>query len=211
MRTTSLGLVPALLAAACGDNNLAPQEPGDPARCAPPEAVLPAPGPLSDPLALPLADCVEGGLADLPGRWFVAADGAGFDFEYPRFEGTCETGFRRAFSRPVDHDESVGRSSHTWSDGTRIFLRSYRRFTIPDEPPFEIVSAFAACMRANGTLAAARAAFNTERGEHRVAMEGKRFAPKDGAPVGLALLGELGVQHGAPLPAYNVVVDGTLR
>src|SRR5262249_3187646 len=75
------------LLAACGDNA---------SDCAPAPPPLPT-GRLSDPSAPPLPDCVPGGLRDLPGRWFVAAAGAGFAFEYPKFEGSCEAGFRRTF------------------------------------------------------------------------------------------------------------------
>src|SRR5689334_14917895 len=78
--------------AGCGDNSTDPKD-----TCAPAPPPLPTEGPLLDPLAAPLADCVEGGLRDLPGRWFVAAAGAGFSYDYPKFEGSCEAGFRRTF------------------------------------------------------------------------------------------------------------------
>jgi hypothetical protein len=207
--------LPALLAtAACGDNHGHQPAPDAPdaspvLRCEVPAAVLPTSGPLADPLALPLEGCLEGGLRDLPGRWFVSTGAAGFAFEYPKFEGSCETGFGRANFPADDHDDSDGRARHTWSDGTRIFLRQYRRFMIPNQPPYELVSASAACLRADGTLSAARATFNNDQGVRMTTLTGKRFAPKDGAPVGLRLLGELGSQNGVPISAYNVVVDGT--
>jgi hypothetical protein len=211
MRTVSFGLLsgllPGLLAAACGDNLPTP-EPELAPTCEPPPAVLPT-GPLSDPLALPLSGCVEGGLRDLPGRWFVAADGAGFSFEYPKFEGSCETGFRRANFPEDDHDDSDGSTRHTWSDGTRFFFRRAFRFEIPGLPPFELVNAAAACVRSDDTLAAVGAFYNTDQGERLIAMEGKRFEQHDKDPVGLTLLGEVGEQNGVPMPAYNVVVDGS--
>ncbi len=212
MRTASLAWLPALLAAACGDNFDPPAsgtpDGGDPARCAPTPPALPTSGPLIDPLALTLEGCVEGGLKDLPGRWFVASEGAGFSFEYPKFEGSCETGFRRMFLAD-DLDGSDGTTTHTWSDGTRIFMRNYLRFDIPGGPAFEFADALAACLRADGTLLAQQALFNTDRGQLVFPMRGRRFAPHDGAPVGLTLLGELGEQNGMPMPAYNVVVDGS--
>src|SRR5262245_6561837 len=97
MRLAS-GLAALAALAACGDDL-----PGS--LCGPAPRPLAATGPVKDPLAPPLAGCVEGGLADLPGRWFVAAEGAGFAFDYPRFEGNCETGIRRAF-RDDDLDAS---------------------------------------------------------------------------------------------------------
>lgn len=198
-----LGLALGLLAACTGDDLGSPDDAG---RCEPAPPALPVAGPLIDPLAAVLP-CVPGGLRDLPGRWFIAADGPGFSYEYPRFEGSCEAGFRRAL-RGDDLDDSDGTSFHTWSDGTRIFLRSYSRFPRADLPPFEFGNALTACLRADGTLIADRALFDTDRGERHIALTGERFAPKDGAPVGLRLLGELGTQGGKPLPAYNVVVDG---
>jgi hypothetical protein len=197
-----LGLLGPL--AACGDDR---EPPGGDA-CAPTPPALPATGVLIDPLAAPLEGCVEGGLRDLPGRWFVAAAGAGFSYDYPRFEGNCETGFRRMY-RSDDLDDSDGATFHTWSDGTRIFLRGYRRFERPDAAPFESVNAFTACLRADGTLAAHRTLFNTDMGERPIPMTGERFEPKDGAAVGLALVGELGEQHGQPIQGLNVVLDGT--
>jgi hypothetical protein len=203
--TTVLGTSAALgLLAACGDNLDSTAD--DAERCEPPSPALPAAGPLIDPLAAALP-CVPGGLRDLPGRWFIAEDGPGFSYEYPRFEGSCETGFRHAF-RSDDLDDSDRRTFHTWSDGTRIFMRAYRSFPRMDMPPFEIASAVTACLRADGTLVADQAYFNPDHGELHFAMAGERFAPKDGAPVGLRLLGELGSQNGQPIPAYNVVVDG---
>jgi hypothetical protein len=50
--------------------------------------------------------------------------------------------------------------------------------------------------------------FDTDRGERNIPLTGARFAPKDGAPVGLRLIGELGEQQGRPIQGLNVVVDG---
>jgi hypothetical protein len=199
--------------AACGDNygppDPAPDASGAP-RCAPTPPERPASGPFADPTALPLEGCVEGGLRDLPGRWFVWDGKPGFGFEYPKFAGTCEQGFRRANYLDDDHDDSDGSAFHTWSDGTRMYYRQYYRFEIPGVGMFEYAFGAAGCLRADGTMAALGFQFDTDRGGQTVAMEGKRFAPKDGAPVGLTLLGEVGVDSGGlPMPAYNVVVDGT--
>jgi hypothetical protein len=185
--------------AGCGDN----ADTG----CDPEPPKLPTAGPLRDPYEAPLADCVPGGLRDLPGRWFVAAAGAGFSYDYPRFEGSCEAGFRRSF-RDDDLDASDGATRHTWSDGTRIFVRSYIRFELQDSV-FEYADTFTACMRRGGTLAAHRTLFDTDRGARQVPMTGEPFAPRDTAPAGLRLVGELGRQNGKPMPAYNLVIDGT--
>lgn len=188
------------LAAGCGDNL------GPPTGCDPDPPRLPSSGPLIDPRAAPLEGCVAGGLRQLPGRWFVAAAGAGFSYDYPRFEGNCEDGFRRAF-RSDDLDASDGTTRHTWSDGTRIFLRSYTRYET-QTGPFEYADAFTACMRADGHLAAHRALFDTDRGERPIPMTGERFAARDTGPLGLRLVGELGRQNGMAIPAYNLVIDG---
>jgi hypothetical protein len=189
--------------AGCGDNTTDTAD-----ACAPEPPPLPTDGLLIDPLAAPLADCVEGGLRDLPGRWFVAAAGAGFSYDYPRYEGSCEAGFRRAL-RTDDLDASDGRTRHTWSDGTRIFLRSYTRYERQNQPPFEVADAFTACIGSDGALHAHRTRYDTDRGERQIPMRGERFAPLDGTAAGLALLGEVGQQNGAPIEALNVVVDGT--
>lgn len=193
----------------CGDNSEPAPEPRDLA-CAPTPPALPAAGPLIDPFAAPLEGCVEGGLQNLPGRWFVSAGGAGFAYEYPKFEGSCEAGFRRSFVTD-DTDASDGKSTHTWSDGTRIFVRSYRRFDIPNVGTFEFANALTACMRPDGTLVAHQANFDPDRGLRGTSMTGRRFAPRDVAMSGLTLLGELGLQsNGKPMPVYNLVIEGGL-
>ncbi|MGN6110811.1 MAG: LVIVD repeat-containing protein [Kofleriaceae bacterium] len=197
--------------AACGDNHETKpdaQDPGD--SCAPTPPALPTLGPLTSPDDLPLpAGCTVGGLRDLPGRWFVRADD-NFSFLYPKFEGSCETGFRRANYEdedPVLSDDGV--TFHTWSDGTRIFYRQYYRFNIPgQQDPYEYVSAFAACRMPDGSLAAVQAAYDTDRGPRMLASTGERFAPKDAPSSGLELVGSLGVNGGRPIVGYNVVVDG---
>jgi len=219
MRTPTAAAAALLLGlslAACGDN-LQPgpgPEPGPDAsvepRCAPTPPELPTSGPFTDPAAMPLAGCAEGGLRNLPGRWFVSDGKPGFTFEYPKFEGSCEQGFRRAAYLDDDHDDSDGYAFHSWSDGTRAFYRQYYKFEIPGLGTFEYAFGAAACLRADGTMAALALQFDTDRGARVVPLEGKRFAPKDGAPVGLTLLGEVGLSsEGLPMPAYNVVVDGT--
>lgn len=187
--------------AGCGDND-APLT-----GCDPEPPPLPSAGPLIDPRAAPLDGCVPGGLRELPGRWFVAAASAGFSYDYPRFEGSCEAGFRRAY-RADDTDASDNATRHTWSDGTRIFLRSYARYERKDAAPYEAADAFTACVRDDGTLAAHRALFDTDRGMRQVALTGERFAARDPGPVGLRLVGQLGTQGGKPIPAYNLVIDG---
>ena len=202
----------ALVTAACGDNgNVTPDAPVTP-RCEPTPGPLPMPGPLADPLALPLpASCVVGGLDELPGRWFVADPDAVFTFFYPKFEGNCTDGFRRAnYVAADDHDLADDNFTfHTWSDGTRIYYRYYFRFEIEGQPPFEFARAFAACLLPDGKLAAVDAGFDTDRGERIAEMQGERFGLKDGPANGLVLVGALGMRGPeARISAYNVAVDG---
>src|SRR5688572_23183123 len=145
-----------VLVVGCGDNRDdgpgvdAPVEPA----CAPTPGPLPTIGAFADPLALPLPDnCVTGGLRDLPGRWFVVDPAEVFTFDYPKFEGNCEIGFRRSFTPEEDTDESDAQSFFSWSDGTRIYNRFSIQFPQDPDPPFEFTNAFAACMLPDGTLA----------------------------------------------------------
>src|SRR4051812_13232692 len=145
MRIAALSL--AVLAAACSDDSSE--------LCAPSPPAAPTVGPFADPRALELpGECVEGGLRDLPGRWFVAAPDALFNFGYPKFEGSCDAGFRRANYNDEDHDLSDGATFHSWSDGTRIYHRSYYRYERPGEPVYEYANAFAGCLLLDGMMAA---------------------------------------------------------
>ncbi|MBA3817570.1 MAG: hypothetical protein H0X17_01645 [Deltaproteobacteria bacterium] len=211
-RPLTLPAVALLALVACGDNLVTAPDAPVVSRCAPPEQPLPTEGMLADPLALTLSpDCVVGGLGDLPGRWFVADPTSTFSFSYPKLEGSCDTGFRRAFFvEEDDHDlEDDGFTFHTWSDGTRAYYRYNYRFQISDEETFEFAYAFAACLLPDGTMSAVEARYDTDRGVRETPMTGKRFGRKDGLATGLELVGELGTWGaGQRISAYNVAVDG---
>ena len=211
-------LAVALLLVACGDNGggTTPTADGPPPmidgpvgpRCEPPPTPLPTDGPLRDPAAFELAGCVTGGLRDLPGRWFNQNPGSLFTYDYPRFAGSCEEGFRRSPGRTDDHDGTDGSTYHTWSDGTRFFARSYRRFPPEGEPDFERVSGFVACMTASGELAGAFFSHTTDLGDRIDMTVGRRFSAKDGPSQGLVELGSLATTpDDFPIIGYNVVVD----
>lgn len=175
-----------LLLVACGDDGAASPDAGT---CV--DTYTPAlpDGPWSDPLALPLPDdCVAGGLDSIVGRWFVRDPGSLFEFGYPLFERTCETGIRRQSWLEEDHDDSDGTSFHTWSDGTRLFYRSYYRFESPVFS-YEYTTAFAACVRPDGTLGAVSAVYDTDRRETITPMIGTRLEPKDTGARGLERVG----------------------
>src|SRR5262245_8022178 len=127
------------LVVACGDNSER--------TCTPEPGALPSTGPFIDPYALPLENCVEGGLRELPARCFLVDPTQYFRLEYPMYEGTCSTGFRRAFARADDHDLSDGFSFYTWSDGTRYFQRSETHYGTT-----VFVRASVACLQSNDTL-----------------------------------------------------------
>ncbi|MBA3457505.1 MAG: hypothetical protein H0T42_30770 [Deltaproteobacteria bacterium] len=189
------------VAAGCGDNLSPASE-----TCEPAPGPVPAQGPFADPLALPLPeDCVIGGLRDLPGRWFLRAPEELFDFGYPLFEGSCTTGFRRANWIEEDLDTSDNSAFQTWSDGTRIYTRSYFVFEAP-MGLFEFAEVSAVCMMPDGTLAGVSGTYDTDRGEQLTDLIGTRFAPRDTGARGLALVGEIGA---LTVAAFNVAVDGT--
>jgi hypothetical protein len=200
----AFGLVVVL--AACGDNgggggdDVMPDGP-----CEPPQAALPTTGMYIDPLAIELpATCVEDGLRNLPGRWFVSDPAQYFRFEYPKYEGSCTTGFHR-LGNEDDHDASDGYTFYTWSDGTRYFQRQAYEF---EDQVY--VSVYAACMTSSDTLAATYVNFDTERGERVSRATGKPFGVKDDPALGLGLVGSLGSgSKGDPIEALNLVVDGT--
>jgi hypothetical protein len=189
-----------VLVVGCGDNL---HEPSDTCEPVPPPA--PLQGPFADPLAIPLpADCVVGGLRDLPGRWFVRDPEQLFEFSYPLFDGTCTTGFRRTNWIDEDLDASDGVQYQSWSDGTRIYARSYYTFDTPSGV-FEFAYVDAACMLPDGTLGGVTGTFDTDRGEMLTDVIGTRFEPKDTGARGLALVGSFGALQ---ISAYNLAVDG---
>lgn len=188
--------------AACGDD-IEPVVENE--LCLPdtPSAAL-LPGPFEDPLAVELpASCVPGGLRDLPGRWFVNHEPDRFSFAYPKFEGTCETGFRRANYLDEDADLSDGIAFQTWSDGTRIVYRELYQFSFDDQV-YEYALMSATCMLPDGTLATVYGQYETDFPIRTTSGKGTRFAPKDDVAQGLSLVGELaGV-------SYQVALDGTV-
>lgn len=190
-----------VLAVGCGDNLS-----GSSDTCEPTPPPAPLQGPFADPLAIPLPDdCVVGGLRDLPGRWFVRAPGEPFEFSYPQFEGSCTTGFRRANWIEDDLDASDNNTFQTWSDGSRIYSRSYFVFEAP-MGLFEFAFMSALCVLPDGTLAGVSGTYDTDRGEQLIDLIGTRFAPKDTGARGISLVGEVGALM---IAAYNVAVDGT--
>src|SRR5512134_2315325 len=95
-----VAVVLATLVIACGDN-ATPES----TSCKDGNGELPAEGMFIDPYELDLENCVEGGLETLPGRWFLSVPNTFFQFEYPKYEGTCSGGFNRVGSSGIDHDE----------------------------------------------------------------------------------------------------------
>lgn len=202
-----------LVLAACGDNIEVAPDAVDNARCEPATpSPMPIAGPFADPLALPLpASCVTGGLKDLPGRWFVRDPMRSFTFEYPKFDGTCSSGFRRANWRDEDDTDLADDNAayETWSDGTRIYIRSLYRFEFR-EMTYEFANVQALCMLPDGTLAGVDGNFDTDVGERFTNVIGTRFAPKDSGAMGLTLIGEVATGTSVwPIYAYNVAIDGT--
>ncbi len=200
-------LVLAVLVAACGDpggtgggdDDTMPEGP-----CTPPAVTLPATGMYIDPSAVDLgATCLEDGLRHLPGRWFVADSSKLFSFEYPKYEGSCTTGFHR-LGTEEDHDPSDGYSFYSWSDGTRFFKREAYDFNNK-----QYIYVYAACLTAKDTLAATYITYDTDRGERVTHATGERFAPKDELSSGFSLVGSLSTANGTPIEALNLVIDGT--
>jgi len=157
-----------------------------------------------DPAAVPLpGNCIANGLRDLPGRWFVADQRQYFRFEYPKYEGSCTTGFHR-FMTEDDHDPADGYTFYTWSDGTRYFQREAYEFQST-----VYISVYAACVTPDDTIAATWINYDTDRGERVAQGTGKRFAPKDDLASGITLVGSLEKINGAPINALNIVLDGS--
>jgi hypothetical protein len=199
-------LVVALGILACGDNF----EP----TCEVPEAALPASGAYIDPLALPLPqDCAVAGLRNLPGRWFLRDPQRAFQFDYPRYDGSCRTGFTRAFDEPDDHDlEDDGYTRHTWSDGTRWYQRRERRYELNNGGTLVFMSGTALCWRPDDTLAVVYVYYTEFDGmvynddvTHGI---GTRFRRKGELARGLELVSEVGqTPSELPIAALNLVID----
>jgi hypothetical protein len=191
---------------ACGDN-----EPESEV-CEPATGELPAEGLYIDPYAVPLPDdCVTGGLRDLPGRWFISVPQQFFFFEYPKYEGTCTTGFNRAFTLE-DHDESdrTKYTRYTWSDGTRYFERQRQQFEFGGDV-YELIRGTVSCMRPDGTLAVTYVRYNTEDGEALYSGSGVPFGAKDELASNMELVGELGPDAGdVPIFGLNLIVENNI-
>lgn len=203
MRPVVPALALAAAVAACSGDDTAPPV------CTPTPAALPTTGELIHPDELPIeATCVTGGLVDLPGRWYVANLRGLFSFFYPRYEGDCTTGFRRALVADDDTDPADGRTRHTWSDGTRLFTRSWVHLSAPGFD-FERVSAQVLCLTADGTLAMTTGTWNNDEGVTvSGGFVGSRFAPLDEPARGLSRVGGLATRpDGKAIVGYNVVVD----
>jgi hypothetical protein len=201
-----IALVFVVMLAACGDNGGGggdDEMPDTP--CEPPAAPLPSSGMYIDPNAVALPDtCIEDGLATLPGRWFVGDPTQYFRFEYPKYVGSCTTGFHR-LGNEDDHDPSDGYSFFTWSDGTRYWQR--RAYEIGDKV---YVNVYAACRTPNDTIAATYINYDTDRGERISYATGKRFGVRDDLALGLGLVGSVAAATtGDPIEGLNLVVDGT--
>jgi hypothetical protein len=195
--------------AACGDNNEnAPPDVPEAPRCAPTPGPLPTLGHFLDPLAVELSGCVEGGLAKLPGRWFLRNPESTFDFFYPKFEGSCETGFTRSFFPADETDESQVFTQFTWTDGTRWYQRRSFQFDNGGEL-FEQTATRVLCMGANDTLIGTTLRFDNDRGETSSPLVGSQFGLKDGPASGLTEVGAINtVAAGQPIVGYNVWVEG---
>jgi hypothetical protein len=192
-------LVGLVCLAACGDD--VPQE------CNPDQNELPTEGSYIDPNAITLPEtCVVGGLRDLPGRWFVRDPSQFFLFSYPKFEGNCDTGLRRAGAETEDHDatDQFQSTFYTWSDGTRYFERQRYRFN----QNYELVRASVTCMLPDHTLAMTSVRYDSDNGERLYSSIGTQFALKDEVAEGIELVGELGAAQGAPIYGLNLIVEG---
>jgi hypothetical protein len=200
MRRFPLALACLVVVGACGDNN------GDDAMmepCHPDQSALPATGMYTDPQALKLPDsCVENGLANLPGRWFLVDPTQYFRYEYPKYQGSCTAGFTRV-GNEEDHDPTDdGYTFYTWSDGTRYWQRSAYEYQ-----GATYISIYTACMTGPDSLHAVYLNYDNDRGERTYETDGKRFAPKDEVASGLTLVGEIGQVANGPMESLNLVID----
>jgi len=194
-----LGLV------ACGDNATEREV------CEPPTGELPTTGPFLEPYAVELPeDCVIGGLRDLPGRWFISNPDQFFQFEYPKYEGGCTTGFSRSFATE-DHDEADRTKStrYTWSDGTRYYERTRQVYDFADN--YEIARGTVSCIRPDGTLAVTYLRFDSDNLERYFSATGVRFAPKDELAANMELVGELGpIVGNEAIYGLNLIVENNI-
>jgi len=194
------------LVVGCGDNDAI-----DPS-CETGSGELPAEGMFVDPNEIALApDCVVGGLADLPGRWFVSVPTTFFSFEYPQYEGTCKAGFNRTGSRGVDHDlDDDDVTRYVWNDGTRYVERVYQRYGFGGQL-YEYVKVTALCMMPDDTLSVGYIRYDSDRGETRQLGKATRFAQKDEIGSGLEYVGELGPKVGAKaIYGLNLIVEDNI-
>lgn len=190
-----------VLCVGCGDNQV-PLTP-----CTEVEPAAFTAGPYADPYAVELLGCVEGGLGDVAGRWFLRDADELFRLSYPRYEPTCDGGARLAGrdDYTMETEEGDVSSSQQWWDGTRWVSRAYRRYVFAD---FEYVTVHAVCARADGTLVGRWVNYDADRGERTGPLLGTRFDRKDELAVGLELVGEVGTSSvGEPIDGYNVVVE----
>ena len=185
----------------CGDNLASTCEVVEPAAF--------TEGVYSDPYAVELSDCVEGGLAEIAGRWFVRDTDQFFQFSYPLYEGTCDGG-----ARIIDLEDQVlpsedgFRSYQQWWDHTRVVTRYYSRFQV-GEIDFEYATVEALCMRADGTLGGRWLRYDNDFGEETGPLLGTRFDAKDELSRGLELVAEVGTSSlGEPFAGFNVAVEG---
>ncbi|HEY4180582.1 MAG TPA: hypothetical protein VGM90_27245 [Kofleriaceae bacterium] len=207
--------VPAAFLVGCGDNKDGASDAGADGNgvCAPTPPEKPSSGVLADPEAIDLgADCVAGGLRTLPGRWWLREKEFTvknqFDFEYPRFEGDCTQGFRRANWKDEDTDLADGVTYQTWSDGTRFYTRLYNRFDSP-QGTFEYADVLDVCMTADGSLAGVHIISQTGRDDQIVTEKGTPFSPHEPEVAkGLSLVGELNTAGIKKQVAYDIAVDG---
>jgi hypothetical protein len=190
-----------VLCVGCGDNQV-PLTP-----CTEVEPAAFTAGPYADPYAVELLGCVEGGLGDVAGRWFLRDADELFRLSYPRYEPTCDGGARLAGrdDYTMETEEGDVSSSQQWWDGTRWVSRAYRRYVFAD---FEYVTVHAVCARADGTLVGRWVNYDADRGERTGPLLGTRFDRKDELAVGLELVGEVGTSSiGEPIDGFNVVVE----
>lgn len=190
-----------VLCVGCGDNQV-PLAP-----CTEVEPPAFTAGPYADPYEVELLGCVEGGLGDVAGRWFLRDAGELFELSYPRYESTCDGGARLVGSDDFTSETEEGDlvSYQQWWDGTRAVSRLYRRYEFAD---FEYVIVKAVCARADGSLVGRWVNYDADRGELTGPLLGTRFDRKDELAVGLELVGEVKTSSvGEPIDGYNVVVE----
>lgn len=169
-----------------------------------PEPTLFTDGPYSDPYQLELDGCVEGGLVDVAGRWFVRDAALNFNYSYPRYETTC--GMARDAGREdqivTDEAGELVSSDQQFSDGTRMVSRFHTRYG-----DFQYVQVQSICVQHDGTLAGRWADYTNDH-ESTGPLIGTRFDRKDELASGLELVGELRTSSvGGEVVAYNLVVD----